>query len=239
MLLQQMLDTLTEQDSGGEGLFAKTFPRLCAPGSSAFAVGQPPGWDATVLRLLGALNALADEERIMLPTPRVKEKFGELRVHMDLDDLSDALRRRVRTLIEAAAADSVNRCVRCGRRGIVTTKSGWISPRCSCHASVAWTRRTQGSAHVRMRVAAAVAPTSQWRAIRTSAGETFHRCGAVIDGHDAALEVATRDGQPDVLARILGLADGAPTLLSAEAMFAREETLADRALAAFAPTPSL
>ena len=174
----------------------------------------------------------------MLPTPGVREKFGELRAHRTLDGLPDALRRRVRAPVEAAAADSVNLCVRRGRRGTVTTRSGWISPRRTCHASAAWTRRTQASAHVRMRVAAAAAPTSQWRASRTSAGEAFHRCGAVIDGHDAALEIATRDGQPGALARILGLADGAPTRLSAEALFTREETLAARALAAFAPKPA-
>jgi len=72
----------------------------------------------------------------------------------------------------------------------------------------------RASAQVRKPVADAVAPTSQWRAIRTSAGKAFHRCGAVIDRHDAALEIATRDGQPDALARILGRDDGAPTRCS-------------------------
>lgn len=231
MPLQNLLDALAIEDDSCASLFARAFPRLCASGA-VFAGGQPPGWDATALRLLAALNALAAQDGASLEMPRLKEKFGSLRAHMKVGGLPAATRRALLDLMVDAETESAMRCVRCGRRGTVTRTGGWISPRCARHDAVRWPRRSPATAHVRMGVAAAIPPTAAWRPIRTEVGEAFERCAVVIGEHEAALELALLGGQIDVCVRILARADGSPTIAKPDAILKIEETAAEQALAA-------
>lgn len=48
----------------------------------------PSGWDAIVADALAALQALAAETGVSIRPAQIKEKFGQLRLYLDVDEAS-------------------------------------------------------------------------------------------------------------------------------------------------------
>lgn len=81
----------------------------------------PGGWLDIGLELAVRLRPAVEQGLIL---QQVKEKFGGLRVYTyggDTPDLSDLYER------------AENTCMECGAPGKMTTKRGWIGPRCEFH----------------------------------------------------------------------------------------------------------
>ncbi|MFD4613575.1 hypothetical protein ACFWOT_37055 [Streptomyces sp. NPDC058440] len=97
-----------------------------------------PGWHAVLYRLHGQLVALCPGYRAL----GVKEKFGGLRVQVDLGER--AAREAAAPFLRAAEADAAVLCEFCARPGRARRRNdvptGWIKTVCDdCHR--AWSAR--------------------------------------------------------------------------------------------------
>lgn len=89
--------------------------------SNIYAAHLPEGWAKIAEQLQARLEPfMAAGGKVV----QVKEKFGGLRVYTEGDNPPD-----LDDLCEAAETT----CVECGAPGAMTTKRGWISPRCEAH----------------------------------------------------------------------------------------------------------
>lgn len=86
-----------------------------------YAVHLPKGWASIAQQLEERLAPfVAAGGRVL----QVKEKFGGLRVYTDGEDVPE-----LDDLCEVAEKT----CVECGAPGTMTSRHGWVSPRCEEH----------------------------------------------------------------------------------------------------------
>jgi len=84
----------------------------------------PPGWGGIYSKLVAEL----EERRAEIEVQQAKQKFGELRVHVDKG--SDEIYR----LIDAATKQSRSTCEVCGAPGVLRDLKGYFTTRCDEHA---------------------------------------------------------------------------------------------------------
>lgn len=75
----------------------------------------PPGWVDLTSQLFSSLTAtLSREEMSFVRVLQVKEKFGSLRIRLDLSDLAYARQEIVRQMVDLAEQESLKVCRTCG-----------------------------------------------------------------------------------------------------------------------------
>ncbi len=93
-----------------------------------YAFSLPTGWYITIGDELN--TRLDDLVKRGGKVEQVKEKFGGLRVYVDRGGDEDNLDFNVDDLDKVCQ----NTCMECGMSGTMTTKRGWIGPRCEDHS---------------------------------------------------------------------------------------------------------
>ncbi|WP_321945355.1 hypothetical protein [Paraburkholderia sp. J10-1] len=87
------------------------------------------GWfdllDALCLNLQAATDFRGSPQVVAV---QVKEKFGALRFYTDVADAGQ------RGMIELAESMSARLCEKCGNRGELMSRKGWIMTRCPAHS---------------------------------------------------------------------------------------------------------
>jgi len=116
----------------------------------------PDGWDAVVAQALEAIALLSEETGVPISIVQLKEKFGDLRIYVRMDEpsigplemvadtaqymslrsssMSGTVRARASEIIDAAAARCQALCQHCGAPGQKRNTKGWLHVACDEHA---------------------------------------------------------------------------------------------------------
>ncbi len=116
----------------------------------------PAGWDALVAAALADLLCLSLDRQVRIQVAQVKEKFGALRLYLDIDEVSagpleivdsrsshtqlrssslpGSVRALATAIVDAAAARSRLTCAFCGAAGQVVDRGGHLISACPRHA---------------------------------------------------------------------------------------------------------
>ena len=116
----------------------------------------PDGWDAVVAQALEAIDLLSEETGVPISITQFKEKFGDLRIYVRMDEPSvgplemvadtahymslrsspvpGTVRARAAEIIDAAAARCQALCQDCGAPGRKRSAEGWLHVACDEHA---------------------------------------------------------------------------------------------------------
>lgn len=117
----------------------------------------PPGWDSAIARALEDIAALSATSGVSIQVAQVKEKFGGLRLYLDIDEESagplelveeeethtrlrsssnpGSVRERATAIVDAAAIRCSTICEVCGNEGQSRNSSGWLRIACDAHAA--------------------------------------------------------------------------------------------------------
>jgi len=233
MPLSELFDALEALDGGGAApKLTVLFPNLGFARDAVGGVAVGDGWHTPLLRLLGRLDVAAGRAGCPVVVRQMKEKFGLLRVYVDLDNADLALRDKCRALLDEAEAESRHRCLRCGDRGELSRDRGYTVVLCPRHrhSRAAASPAPTLSAHVRLRLAARFG-VRDWRELQSHFGPLLLRARIVDDG--LAFALSLRGGpndptRPHVVAAALAHADGGVLELSGDVLLEREADLAAR-----------
>lgn len=107
-----------------------SFPRLFSkPLPWGLEIGG--GWIELIELLCARIDTILNEApAATFEVTQVKEKFGRLRFYYRLEKADDAIRDAIQQAIQTAEAASAHCCERCGARGQLVNKGGWLSTRC-------------------------------------------------------------------------------------------------------------
>ena len=114
-------------------------PQLC-PQIESFV---PDGWDAVAAQALEAIALLANETGVPILIAQFKEKFGDFRIYVSMDEPSigrpasgipDTVRARAMEIIDDAAARCSTICQQCGSPGRKRCSECWRHVACNEHA---------------------------------------------------------------------------------------------------------
>ncbi len=116
----------------------------------------PSGWDAVAAQALEAIALLSEETGVPISIAQFKEKFGDLRMVVRMDEPSigplemvastpqyvslrsssmpGTVRARANEIIDAAAARCLTLCQQCGAPGQKRNTKGWLHVACDAHA---------------------------------------------------------------------------------------------------------
>ena len=236
-----LFDALDTLDSGQPlADLAAVFPNLRAAhgGSSGFGAAADVGWTSMILRLLARLDSTASHAGTTIPITEVKEKFGLLRVYLDLGDADRSLQTRCDALIADAEAESACRCQRCGALGEMAQDRRYLVVLCQHHrqscAGVVAAAAPELSAHTRLHLAARFGAEG-WHEVRSPFAAPLLRARLVED--DVAFAISLRGNprdaaRPQVVAAALYHDDGSALEIPGEAVMVREADLAARIAAA-------
>ncbi len=138
-----MMNDLTEylrlldnnQDTYSEviRLHDETFEPFRDMFKQSFGVSTNPGWYPMVEKLLLDIRALPREDG-MVRVNQIKEKFGGLRVYVEVSG-SDDFKERVRGMIEQAERTAYRTCEFCSNPGVLRTP-GWMRVTCEKHSKI-------------------------------------------------------------------------------------------------------
>ena len=128
-LLENHQDTYTEAMC----LHDETFEPFRDMFKQSFGVSTNPGWYPLVEKLLLDFRALPQEDG-MVRINQIKEKFGGLRVHVEVSG-SDDFKERVRDMIEQAEKEASRTCEFCSDPGVLRTP-GWTRVTCEKHSKI-------------------------------------------------------------------------------------------------------
>lgn len=235
-----LFDALDTLDSGQPlADLAAVFPNLRAAhgDSGGFKAAADVGWNAMILRLLARLDSTASHADTTIPITQVKEKFGLLRVYLDLGHADPSLQTTCDALIAEAEAESACRCQRCGAVGEMAQDRRYLVVLCKHHrhsrADAATAPAPELSAHTRLRLAARFGAES-WHEVRSPFAAPLLRARLVEDGvaFAVSLRAVPRDpARPKVVVAALCHDDGSALHISGQTVMAREADLADRVAA--------
>jgi len=97
------------------------------------------GWADIVDRLFTEIDQV---EGVTVKLAQLKEKFGLLRIYVDVDvnagmsmETVDYLRKQIGGLVISAEAESSKVCERCGDSGELRSNRGWVKTLCEAHNS--------------------------------------------------------------------------------------------------------
>ena len=128
-LLENHQDTYTEAML----LHNETFGPFRDMFKQSFGVSTNPGWYPLVEKLLLDFRALPQEDGVVRIN-QIKEKFGGLRVHVEVSG-SDDFNERVVLMIEQAEKEASHTCEFCSDPGVLRT-SGWMRVTCEKHSKI-------------------------------------------------------------------------------------------------------
>ena len=128
-LLENHQDTYTE----AMRLHNETFGPFRDMFKQSFGVSTNPGWYPLVEKLLLDFRALPQEDGVVLIN-QIKEKFGGLRVYVEVSG-SDDFKERVRDMIEQAEKEASRTCEFCSNPGVLRTP-GWMRVTCEKHSKI-------------------------------------------------------------------------------------------------------
>nr|AWD72229.1 hypothetical protein pH6NP1_p033 [Polaromonas sp. H6N] len=116
----------------------------------------PDGWDAALAQALEAIALLSEETGVPISITQFKEKFGDLRIYVRMDEPSagplemvadtahymslrsspvpGSVRARAAEIIDAAAARCQALCQDCGAPARKRNAKGWLHVACDAHA---------------------------------------------------------------------------------------------------------
>jgi hypothetical protein len=138
-----MMNDLTEylrllddhQDTYSEAirLHNETFEPFRDMFKQSFGVSTNPGWYPMVEKLLLDFRALPREDG-MVRVNQIKEKFGGLRVYVEVSGSGD-FKERVRGMIEQAEKQASRTCEFCSNPGVLKS-AGWMRVTCEKHSKI-------------------------------------------------------------------------------------------------------
>lgn len=99
----------------------------------SFGVSTNPGWFPLIEKLLLDIRALPQEEG-MVRINQIKEKFGGLRVYVEVSGSED-FKERVYAMIEQAEKEAAHTCEFCSEPGALR-KGGWMRVTCEKHSEI-------------------------------------------------------------------------------------------------------
>jgi len=237
MPVSELFDALEALDGGAAPKLTKLFPDLDFTRGAVGGIAAGDGWHAPILRLLGRLDAAAGRAGCRIVLRQLREKFGLLRVYVDMDDADFARRKQCLALLDKAEAESQRRCLRCGDLGEMSRDGGYTVMLCPRHrqsrAVAATSPAPTLSAHARLRLAARFG-AKEWRELQSPFGPFLLRARLIDD--DLAFALSLRGDpsdptRPHVVAAALARADGGVLELSEDALLDREADLAARVAA--------
>ena len=126
-LLENHQDTYTEVIR----LHNETFEPFRDMFKQSFGVSTNPGWYPLVEKLLLDFRALPQEYG-MVRVNQIKEKFGGLRVYVEVSGSGD-FKERVRDMIEQAEKEASRTCEVCAGPGALRTGI-WMRVTCEKHS---------------------------------------------------------------------------------------------------------
>ena len=98
------------------------------------------GWHPLVERAFDLLDA----NGLVWTVSQIKEKFGKLRIYIEIVDehlTSEDEKWIARVIIDATESESGNTCEECGKRGRCEPVYGWYKTLCDGHRADAWDGR--------------------------------------------------------------------------------------------------
>ncbi len=108
------------------------YPRLFPKGPLHWGFELGDGWSQVVALLCERLDTILQEAPgASIEVLQVKEKFGGLRFYYSRHGVSDEMATALRDAVELAATASLQICERCGHRGEMQDKAGWLRVVCS------------------------------------------------------------------------------------------------------------
>ena len=128
-LLENHQDTYTE----AMRLHDETFESFRDMFKQSFGVSTNPGWYPLVEKHLLDFRALPQEDGVVRIN-HIKEKFGGLRVYVEVSG-SDDFKERVRDMIEQAEKEASRTCEFCSNPGVLRTP-GWMRVTCEKHSKI-------------------------------------------------------------------------------------------------------
>ena len=128
-LLESHQETYTEAIR----LHNETFEPFRDMFKQSFGVSTIPGWYPLVEKLLLDIRALPKDDG-MVRVNQIKEKFGGLRVYVEVSG-SDDFKERVRDMIEQAEKEASHTCEFCSDPGVLRT-SEWMRVTCEKHSKI-------------------------------------------------------------------------------------------------------
>ena len=235
MPIRDLLDALDALDTFNRlADLTALFPHLRSRRGGGFAPSIDVGWNPMLLRLLAQIDAAAASAAGEIGIVEVKEKFGLLRIYLDLGAPNAMLRDRCDALVRKAEAESAQRCQFCGAMGEVVRSRTFLSVLCAAHETIRTTGETTRaprlSAHARLRLAGRF-DAGNWREVRPLSGGALLRAHAVDEGFAFAVSLRADPegaGAPSVVTAALGNADGSLLDIWGDDVMSREADLAAR-----------
>lgn len=111
-------------------------PKLFRGSPPRTASWLPAGWRELADQLFADIEAASGTATDAVRVDQIKEKFGALRLYVDVgDDAPPGLRSRLRALIDAAEATSQTICDVCGAPGLLIKGDGRVRTACVNHGT--------------------------------------------------------------------------------------------------------
>jgi hypothetical protein len=129
----RLLDNHQDTYSEAIRLHNETFEPFRDMFKQSFGVSTNPGWYPMVEKLLLDFRALPREDG-MVRVNQIKEKFGGLRVYVEVSGSGD-FKERVRGMIEQAEKQASRTCEFCSNPGVLRS-AGWMRVTCEKHSKI-------------------------------------------------------------------------------------------------------
>ena len=91
------------------------------------------GWFPIVVGLCVEIDRVLGEHRASFHWVQIKEKFGVMRLHFDLQGAPEPLWRALQELVSQAGRESARCCMVCGEAGRLSQQSAWMMTVCEVH----------------------------------------------------------------------------------------------------------
>ena len=129
----RLLDNHQDTYSEAIRLHNETFEPFRDMFKQSFGVSTNPGWYPMVEKLLLDFRALPREDG-MVRVNQIKEKFGGLRVYVEVSGSGD-FKERVRGMIEQAEKQASRTCEFCSNPGVLRSAE-WMRVTCEKHSTI-------------------------------------------------------------------------------------------------------
>jgi hypothetical protein len=129
----RLLDNHQDTYSEAIRLHNETFEPFRDMFKQSFGVSTNPGWYPMVEKLLLDIRALPKDDGLVRIN-QIKEKFGGLRVYVEVSGSGD-FKERVRGMIEQAEMTAYRTCEFCSNPGVLRS-AGWMRVTCEKHSKI-------------------------------------------------------------------------------------------------------
>ena len=129
----RLLDNHQDTYSEAIRLHNETFEPFRDMFKQSFGVSTNPGWYPMVEKLLLDIRALPKDDGLVRIN-QIKEKFGGLRVYIEVSGSGD-FKERVRGMIEQAEKQASRTCEFCSNPGVLRSAE-WMRVTCEKHSTI-------------------------------------------------------------------------------------------------------